>query len=74
MYVVTADQRDSRSGPDLVPTALADLATVRHGAPIRPFERTVGDEIQALFDEPSSALVVLPAPCCARASGTSASA
>lgn len=57
MYVVTADQRNSRSGPDLVPAALTDLAAVTHGLPMRPFERTVGDEIQALFDQPSAALV-----------------
>lgn len=46
MFVVTADQIASRSGPDLVPAALA----ATHFA-LRGFERTVGDEIQGLYDD-----------------------
>lgn len=59
MYVVTADQRRSRSGLDEVPAILADLHTRRA---TRPFERTAGDEIQGLLDDPGAvvdALVML---------------
>jgi hypothetical protein len=50
--VITVDQRQSRSGPDLVPTTLAALADVPL---LRPLERTAGDEFQGVLDEPSSA-------------------
>jgi hypothetical protein len=49
VVVLTVDQRDSRTGPDLVPATLEALAGL---ATLRPFERTVGDEIQAVIDEP----------------------
>jgi hypothetical protein len=46
--VLTVDQRGSRTGPDRVPDALAELAAV----PARlPFERTVGDELQGVLDD-----------------------
>lgn len=46
VVVLTVDQRGSRSGPDLIPEALAELAVV----PARlPFERTVGDELQGVL-------------------------
>ncbi|WP_350258993.1 hypothetical protein [Scrofimicrobium sp. R131] len=54
MFVLTADQRASRRGPDLVPGALAvleDLPTVL------PFERTIGDEIQGVLSDPAIALL-----------------
>ena len=51
LAVLTVDQRDSRSGPDLVPDALTALAAL----PARlGFERTVGDEVQGVLDEPAS--------------------
>lgn len=52
MYVVTVDQQGSRRGPDLVPQLLAALP----GMPgtVLPFERTVGDEVQAVLDDPYS--------------------
>ncbi|MCZ2839492.1 hypothetical protein [Modestobacter sp. VKM Ac-2985] len=48
-FVLTVDQRDSRSNPDRVPgvlSALADVPTVLR------FERTAGDEFQGLLDDP----------------------
>lgn len=56
MFAVTIDQHRSRRGDDLVPgllDALADIPTVR------PFERTVGDEVQGLLDHPEAVLAVL---------------
>ncbi len=53
MFVVTADQRGSRSEGDRVPDVLARLARV---AVLRPFERTVGDEVQAVVDDAATAL------------------
>ncbi|WP_205474761.1 transposase [Nocardioides sp. SYSU D00038] len=46
VVVVTADQRSSRSGPDLVPALLRDLAPLPH---LRAFERTAGDEVQGVL-------------------------
>lgn len=51
MFVVTADQRGSRRHGDLVPAALEALGRMRPG-PLRRFERTAGDEIQAVCDDP----------------------
>ncbi|MDP2773544.1 MAG: transposase, partial [Nocardioides sp.] len=47
--VLTADQNDSRTGPDLVPAALESLSSLPH---LRPFERTTGDELQGILDDP----------------------
>ncbi|WP_024796383.1 transcriptional regulator [Tomitella biformata] len=47
MYVLTVDQRRSRRDVDRVEQLLADL----NKAPLlRPFERTAGDEVQAVTD------------------------
>jgi hypothetical protein len=53
MYVVvlTIDQVESRNGLDQVPAALDALRGVRC---LRPFERTVGDELQGLLDQPAT--------------------
>jgi hypothetical protein len=48
MYVMTIDQRRSRSEPDAVPTLEHVLAPDRT---VRRFERTAGDEVQALLDD-----------------------
>jgi hypothetical protein len=56
MFVVVADQVGSRSGSDRVPAALASLGDV---ATLLPFERTAGDEIQGLLDEPAAVVAVL---------------
>lgn len=50
-YVMTIDQRRSQAGPDAVPAAEQLLAG---SAPIRAFERTAGDEIQGLLDDPGA--------------------
>lgn len=49
--VLTADQNDSRTGPDLVPVALESLSALPH---LRPFERTAGDELQGILDDPAA--------------------
>jgi len=51
VVVLTVDQDDSRTGLDQVPAALEAL----RGVPcLRPFERTVGDELQGLLDDPAA--------------------
>ena len=52
MFVLTADQRSSRRGPDRVDALLEDLAGVRDA--VRPFERTAGDEVQAVLADPDA--------------------
>ena len=52
--VVTADQRHSRRSTDQVPEALAALAEVVGDRVALPFERTVGDELQALTRDPGA--------------------
>lgn len=52
--VVTADQRNSRRSADRVPAALDALATDVGGRFVLPFERTAGDEVQALTRDPEA--------------------
>lgn len=52
MFVVTADQRGSRRSTDQVPDLLAGLPML--SGTLLPFERTVGDEVQAVLDDPMS--------------------
>jgi hypothetical protein len=47
--VLTADQHDSRRGADLVPAAIESLSTIPL---LRQFERTAGDEVQGVLDDP----------------------
>lgn len=59
VFVVTADQIASRAGPDLVDSTIVELSVV---TAVRPFTRTLGDEIQALFADAVSvvdAMVIL---------------
>ncbi|RAN75902.1 hypothetical protein B5P43_24895 [Bacillus sp. SRB_336] len=51
MFVMTIDQRGSRKGADLVPELLAGLRDI---PVVLPFERSVGDEIQSVLDDPGS--------------------
>src|SRR5699024_3539292 len=51
MYVVTIDQRDSRSTADRVPGLHAALEPIPCAA---PFERTAGDEVQGLVEQPAA--------------------
>ncbi|GAA1463884.1 hypothetical protein [Williamsia maris] len=50
MFVMTVDQRDSRHDVDRVGAVLDMLADA---ITVRPFERTAGDEIQGVLDEPA---------------------
>ncbi len=48
MFVLTVDQRSSRTDRDRVP----DLLSAYSGVPtVRPFDRTAGDEVQAVLDD-----------------------
>lgn len=51
VLVLTVDQRGSRRGPDRVPAVLDRLRDV---AVLRVFERTAGDELQGVLDDPAS--------------------
>jgi hypothetical protein len=57
VVVLTVDQRDSRSQPDAVPDLLARLAD----APglLRPFQRTAGDEVQAVLAHADNTVATL---------------
>ncbi|MGY4642596.1 hypothetical protein [Cellulomonas sp. URHB0016] len=55
MFVMTIDQRGSRRVGDRVEDLLRDLDP---GRPVRPFERTVGDEVQAVYDDPTEVVDV----------------
>src|SRR3954451_11296752 len=53
--VLTVDQRDSRRGRDRVPALLDRLAgptAPPPPPPLRAFQRTAGDEVQAVLDDP----------------------
>lgn len=61
--VLTVDQHASRRGADEVPALLralerqvADRSLV---APLRPFQRTVGDEVQAVVDDPHTTVALV---------------
>ncbi|MCO7239550.1 hypothetical protein, partial [Aeromicrobium sp. CnD17-E] len=56
MFALTLDQRRSRQAADAVP----DLLRMVDATPtVRGFERTVGDEVQALVDDPVVAVDVV---------------
>jgi hypothetical protein len=59
MFVITADQVDSRSHADAVAEALARIGDVAPGELLLPAERTAGDEIQALTDRADTAYRLL---------------
>ena len=54
--VLTVDQRASRAGADAVPDLLARLAPV---PALRPFQRTVGDEVQGVLDDAAAVVTTL---------------
>ncbi|GAB3665895.1 hypothetical protein GCM10027591_15040 [Zhihengliuella somnathii] len=56
MLVLTIDQRDSRRNPDLVAGLLERLN--RDHTPLRAFERTAGDEVQAVLEDATEALAI----------------
>lgn len=51
MFVLTVDQRRSRRDADRVPELLALLAST---PVVRAFERTAGDEVQGVLDDPDA--------------------
>lgn len=61
MFVLTVDQRQSTTRGDLVPELLtaASRWTDRLEGVELPFERTVGDEVQAVVSSPRSTLVLV---------------
>jgi hypothetical protein len=54
--VLTVDQRSSRGAADAVPALLAVLAPV---PTLRPFQRTAGDEVQAVLDDAEAVVAAL---------------
>jgi len=56
--VLTLDQRDSRRTGDAVPELLARFQALP-GEPLRPFQRTAGDEVQGVLDDPRLATEVV---------------
>ncbi len=60
MFVLTVDQQNSRRGADLVPGLLADIAPGLEGTGVViPFDRTVGDEVQGVFDDAGTVVEVV---------------
>lgn len=58
--VLTLDQRGSRAGSDAVPAFLATLAPGSlPAAPLLPFQRTVGDEVQGVVDRAATLVEVV---------------
>jgi hypothetical protein len=54
--VLTVDQRSSRRAADAVPALLDRLAPV---PTLRPFQRTAGDEVQAVLDDAEAVVAAL---------------
>lgn len=59
MFAITADQIDSRHGPDLADHALGMLALVGGDRLALPADRTAGDEVQAITADPRAALELI---------------
>ena len=59
MFVITSDQRDSRTSADLVPAALSSVhAHGQHGLALAP-ERTAGDEVQVAVADAEALLAIV---------------
>lgn len=59
MFVMTVDQRKStQSGQDLIPQLEKLVASLDDVETLRPFQRTAGDEAQAVFEEAKGVLAV----------------
>jgi Sigma-70, region 4 len=58
MFVLTVDQRKSRQREDLVGTAMVALNEDALRPLVLPFDRTAGDEMQAVVAEPSVVLSI----------------
>jgi hypothetical protein len=59
--VLTVDQRGSRRRPDAVPGLLARFGSPAGPRLLRPFQRTAGDEVQAVADDPDTVVSTLGA-------------
>lgn len=59
MFVLTADQRDSRANADLVPSALTIVNEQGRTALALAPERTAGDELQVAIADPATVLSVV---------------
>jgi hypothetical protein len=60
VFVLTVDQRDSRTGADLVPGLLTSLnRRPRRTGLLRKFERTAGDEVQGVLSDANTTIDVI---------------
>lgn len=60
VFVLTVDQRDSRTGVDLVPSLLNSLnRRPRRTGLLRKFERTAGDEVQGVLSDANTTIDVI---------------
>ncbi|WP_169581385.1 MULTISPECIES: DNA-binding protein [Microbacterium] len=59
MFVITADQRGSRTGADLVPSGLAAITGVGGARLALAPERTAGDELQVAVPDARAALEIV---------------
>lgn len=59
LFVVTADQRDSRHHRDAVKPVLEQLGALSPAPWVLPAERTAGDEVQLLVNSPANLVRVL---------------
>lgn len=63
MFVITADQVDSRNTPDVVEETMARVSSVIERGLVLPIDRTAGDEIQMLVDNAWHALAAILVLC-----------
>jgi hypothetical protein len=59
MFVITSDQRDSRSSADLVPAAVASVHAHGHQGLVLAPERTAGDEVQVALADAGALLAIV---------------
>ena len=59
MFIVTADQRDSRNNEDLVPSGLEAVAHIGGGRLDAAPDRTAGDELQLATSDPQATLAIV---------------
>ncbi|WP_345761355.1 DNA-binding protein [Diaminobutyricibacter sp. McL0608] len=59
MFVITADQVDSRSRPDIVGETLSRLNEEHAVRLVLPVDRNAGDELQVLTDDAGTALAIV---------------
>ena len=57
--VLTLDQQRSSTGEDAVPALLGALVSPAPPGTLRPFQRTAGDEVQGVLEDPDAAVEVI---------------